>query len=96
MLGVVRFAAGYVVFVEVLVLSWVDTFMIGATTSVVELTGSVLSLSEVALTVALLDESVLWVMLSDEELEETTPVPALSVKFDNSVGGSGVGTDGFS
>ena len=90
--------------IGVLALSCLVTFTIGATTSVVELTGSVVeeltgsvwSLAEVALTVALLDESELWVMLSDEELEETTPGPELSVKFDNSVGGSGVGTAGFS
>ena len=47
------------------------TFIIGITTSLVELTATVLLFSEDVLTVALLNESMLWVILSYEELEET-------------------------
>ena len=64
-LRVVRFAiivtfatsAGCVIFGELLLLSEVVTFIIGISTSVVELTATVLLFSEDELTVALLNKS---------------------------------------
>jgi hypothetical protein len=66
-LGVVRLAiivtfastVGYVALVALLLLSYVVTFIIGITTSMVELTATVLLLSEDVLAVALLNKSVL-------------------------------------